>query len=297
MACKCVASELLWESADALMQLLGGRGYLEPNLAPLLLRDARVMRILEGPTEALYVHLGSGALEGGCLDFVAEVLDAPQLAQQARAALRAAGASASAYAAGEVCVWTLLTAALPATAANSAAAAWAKGRWSRLSTRLGQDVTHAPAGVLAERVAAYAGAIGTPDQDAAGEGRARDPLLAPAPDLQDEAGLAPLAAQAQDATFAVAPPAASDDARALVRRCLLAGLQDAGVETLADDEPFTEAGLDSLAALPVALELERQTGLAIGSELLYEYQTVATLAAYIDARRAAPQGLAMASLE
>ena len=82
------------------------------------------------------------------------------------------------------------------------------------------------------------------------------------------------------------PLASAADTRALVRRCLLAGLQDAGVETLGDDEPFTEAGLDSLAAVPVALELEQQTGLAIGSELLYEYQTVALLAAYIDARRA-----------
>jgi acyl carrier protein len=82
----------------------------------------------------------------------------------------------------------------------------------------------------------------------------------------------------------LAVPCAADT-RALVRLCLLAGLQDAGVETLGDDEPFTEAGLDSLAAVPVALELERQTGLAIGSELLYEYQTVTLLAAYIEARR------------
>jgi len=304
MACKCVASELLWESADALMQLLGGRGYLEPNLAPLLLRDARVMRILEGPTEALYVHLGGGALEGGCLDFVAEVLDAPELARQARAALGAPGGVASAYAAGELCAWTLLAAALPDSASDGAAG-WARRRWSLLLARLGQDGACAPAAALAKRVAAYAEAIGAPDQDAAGEGHQRDPLLGP--DWGAELGQGPLAPTATPASGA---PAMDDmpgshvarhslaqsasDTRALVRRCLLAGLQDAGVETLGDDEPFTEAGLDSLAAAPVALELERQTGLAIGSELLYEYQTVATLAAYIDARRGAPQPLAAA---
>jgi len=295
MACKCVASELLWESADALMQLLGGRGYLEPNLAPLLLRDARVMRILEGPTEALYVHLGGGALEGGCLDFVAQVLSAPHLAQQARAALRATGGSASAYAAKELCAWTLLAAALPDTGGSSAAASWARGRWSLMLTRLGQDGTRAPADVLAGRVASYAEAIGAPDQDAVGEGRARDPLLEPDRGAQSGAGVAPQAAGVQDvAISALAPLASSADTRALVRRCLLAGLQDAGVETLGDDEPFTEVGLDSLAALPVALELERQTGLTIGSELLYEYQTVATLAAYIDARRVASRAVAAA---
>ena len=47
-----------------------------------------------------------------------------------------------------------------------------------------------------------------------------------------------------------------------------------------------EVGLDSLSAMPVALELERQTGMTINAELLYEYQTVATLGAYLDARRA-----------
>ncbi|WP_306394075.1 acyl carrier protein [Telluria beijingensis] len=83
-----------------------------------------------------------------------------------------------------------------------------------------------------------------------------------------------------------APAAELDDTRALVRRCLLCGL-DGGVETLGDDQPFAEVGLDSLSALPVALELERQTGMTVNAELLYEYQTVALLAAYLDARRAA----------
>ena len=81
-------------------------------------------------------------------------------------------------------------------------------------------------------------------------------------------------------------PAGLEDTRALVRRCLLYGL-DGGVETLGDDQPFAEVGLDSLSAMPVALELERQTGMTINAELLYEYQTVAQLAAYLDARRAA----------
>ncbi|MEW7851201.1 phosphopantetheine-binding protein [Massilia aurea] len=75
------------------------------------------------------------------------------------------------------------------------------------------------------------------------------------------------------------------DTRMLVRRCLLYGLQDAGLETLDDDQAFADAGLDSLSAMPVTLEFERQPGLTINSALLHEYQTVATLAAYLDARR------------
>ena len=280
MACKCVASELLWESADALMQLLGGRGYLEPNLAPLLLRDARVMRILEGPTEALYVHLGTGALEGGCLDFVADVLDAPALAEQARHALQSASSSGSVYAAGELCAWTVLAAAVP----DGAPANWARRRWSLLLAQLGQEGARVPVEDLASRIVGYAEAIGVLDQEAAGERHERDPLLEP--EWRAQASVAPAAAPLQTA-LPLTLVQATLDTRAMVRRCLLAGLQDAGVASLDDDEPFTEAGLDSLAAMPVALELERQTGLPIGSELLYEYQTVSQLAAYIDARLAA----------
>ncbi|WP_137173849.1 AMP-binding protein [Massilia sp. HP4] len=280
MACKCVASELLWEATDMLMQLLGGRGYLEPNLAPLLMRDARVMRILEGPTEALYVHLGAGALDGGCLAFAAEMLDAPGVAQQARAALLEAGASCPSHAAGELCAWTLLVAAC----GDGPAAGWARRRWSALLAQLEQPGTPAPAATLAARIAAYADAIGTPDQDAAGQGSERDPLLGA--DWMPGAGEA--AAPAPD-TGKVEVVADAGDTRALVRRCLLYGL-DGGVETLGDDQPFAEVGLDSLSAMPVALALERQTGMTINAELLYEYQTVAQLAAYLDARRAAGPG-------
>lgn len=282
MACKCVASELLWEAADMLMQLLGGRGYLEPSLAPLLMRDARVMRILEGPTEALYVHLGAGALDGGCLAFAADVLDGADVARQARAALLEAGATCPGYAAGELCAWTLLVAAC----GDGPAAPWARRRWSALRAQLKHGAPAAPA-TLAARIAAYADAIGTPDQEAAGEGRERDPLLEPgwAPGAGEAAARASVPAPAKMEASAPAP-AGLEDTRALVRRCLLYGL-DGGVETLGDDQPFAEVGLDSLSAMPVALELERQTGMTINAELLYEYQTVAQLAAYLDARRAA----------
>ena len=278
MACKCLASELLWEAADMAMQLLGGRGYLEPNLAPLLMRDARVMRILEGPTEALYVHLGAAALEGGCLAFAADVIDSRDgrpAVQQARAALQAAGTACPSYAAGELCAWTLLVAAC----GDGPYAGWARRRWSVLLAQLGQPVAQAAPASLAARIAAYADAIGVPDQDAAGEGRERDPLLGPewVADAQEPV----LLARGVPGTPGTGP----GDTRDLVRRCLRYGL-DGGVDTLDDDQPFAEVGLDSLSAMPVALELERQTGMTINAELLYEYQTVATLAAYLGARRA-----------
>ena len=60
---KMSAPEFLWDTADTLVQLLGGRGDEEPNEAARLLRDARVFRIFEGPTETVGVYLGICLLE------------------------------------------------------------------------------------------------------------------------------------------------------------------------------------------------------------------------------------------
>ncbi len=56
---KVVCPELLWKVVDDTVQTLGGRGYIETNDVPRFLRDARVLRIFEGPTESLRMHLGS----------------------------------------------------------------------------------------------------------------------------------------------------------------------------------------------------------------------------------------------
>ncbi|MEM7794909.1 MAG: acyl-CoA dehydrogenase family protein [Cyanobacteria bacterium P01_C01_bin.118] len=57
--CKIVGPELYWQAADHLVQCLGGRGYIETNIAPQILRDSRILRIFEGPTETLAMHLGA----------------------------------------------------------------------------------------------------------------------------------------------------------------------------------------------------------------------------------------------
>lgn len=56
---KASGSEFLWQTADWAVQMLGGRGYLESNIVTQIMRDARVGRIFEGPTETLMHHLGS----------------------------------------------------------------------------------------------------------------------------------------------------------------------------------------------------------------------------------------------
>jgi acyl-CoA synthetase (AMP-forming)/AMP-acid ligase II/alkylation response protein AidB-like acyl-CoA dehydrogenase/acyl carrier protein len=56
---KITGPEFLWSSLDRIMQILGGRGYIEDNVIASLYRDARLLRIFEGPTETLEYHLGS----------------------------------------------------------------------------------------------------------------------------------------------------------------------------------------------------------------------------------------------
>jgi alkylation response protein AidB-like acyl-CoA dehydrogenase len=62
LALKIVAPELAWRAADDCVQMLGGRGYEELNGAARLLRDVRIFRIFEGPTETLQTYLGSSTL-------------------------------------------------------------------------------------------------------------------------------------------------------------------------------------------------------------------------------------------
>ena len=87
-ACKTSGPEFFWQAADQLVQLLGGRGYIETNIASQILRDARVFRIFEGPTEPLSMFLGSRAINKGeeLQKFLSESLGMPQVAQRFKAA-------------------------------------------------------------------------------------------------------------------------------------------------------------------------------------------------------------------
>jgi alkylation response protein AidB-like acyl-CoA dehydrogenase len=82
-AAKIIGSEFLNQAAADLMQLLGGRGYMENNLAPQILRDARVLSVGEGPTEPLLLHLGRRVRHAAEFStYLSEVLSAPALARR-----------------------------------------------------------------------------------------------------------------------------------------------------------------------------------------------------------------------
>ncbi|TFW31815.1 hypothetical protein E4O92_12335 [Massilia horti] len=305
LACKVIASELLWQTADRLVQMLGGRGYLETNIAPQLLRDARVLRILEGPSEALYMHLGATAAQAGngLVQFIAGTLDQPRLAAELEAALAGARVAAAAtgeaaavqwldYRAGELCAWALLLAASRHALPGGEAQAWAGDKFGRLRQSLhdgpAPGVAWPRAQDLFDRIGGYAQAIGDIEQLLPGTDDALDPLLRRAPEGAENA--------AQDAVeqaveVPIEPPgAAPPSSGQLVYDVVMKWLRSEGTapDTPVDwDTPFADMGMDSLATVPIALELQELTALPIAPELLFDYPTVNALAAYIDSRRGA----------
>ncbi len=71
MAAKVSATDTGIFSADLLVQLLGGRGYMENNLAPQIFRDARMLTIGEGANEGLVAAIGrSVRLTGVVAEFL-----------------------------------------------------------------------------------------------------------------------------------------------------------------------------------------------------------------------------------
>jgi acyl-CoA synthetase (AMP-forming)/AMP-acid ligase II/alkylation response protein AidB-like acyl-CoA dehydrogenase/acyl carrier protein len=83
-ACKISAPEFYWQAADLLVQTLGGRGYIETNLAPQILRDARILRIFEGPTETLCGFLGARVFKQteAIFSLLCQTLGAVEVAQK-----------------------------------------------------------------------------------------------------------------------------------------------------------------------------------------------------------------------
>lgn len=188
--CKALGPEYLFEAADALMQWLGGRGYVEANEAPQLLRDARLLRIFEGPTETMRSHIGSlwrhhedlraflGSRSPNTL--IAQRISA--VADELWAAARHPSLSVGQYTAARYCAigevvadgvawWTAAT-----LCSDESTHEWAKRRFEATSQRVLQTLTRPvlPTADLARTVAVD---IGDVWQQLPGEDWLIDPLL------------------------------------------------------------------------------------------------------------------------
>jgi alkylation response protein AidB-like acyl-CoA dehydrogenase len=168
-AAKIVIPELAFETVDAMLQRAGGRGYLEPSGFAQLLRDVRLFRIFEGPTEALTSHLGArarappeplAALAGD------EVLERAAAAKRSIRGASRERAQETAFALG-AWVAPAILARLATTELARAVAGERRARADRPSLRV--DVS-----AWMDDVHAH---IGDVEQRAAGEDHALDPWL------------------------------------------------------------------------------------------------------------------------
>jgi hypothetical protein len=190
--CKAVVPELLWQVTDRVTQLLGGRGYIETNELPRIVRDARLLRIFEGPTETLEMHLGSAVLGNA---FSIDTLFEPFAAPKARAVVESWVAKAAAQiegtagdariaagqraklAVGQVVAWGVLAAAAeaePADALHDLARRWAL---AELESRAARCEPSVDPGVVSRAIADYRELIGDVEQSLPGADHALDPLL------------------------------------------------------------------------------------------------------------------------
>lgn len=200
--CKMAAPEFYWQAADNLVQFLGGRGYIETNIAPQILRDARILRIFEGPTETLTSFLGSRVIyqPETLKEFLCDALSAPEIYEQLQHTVEQAqyyrkspfteGTKTKHWTAmlcGEVAMWGVLLAVLKAKAMSvtseplERAIAWTKEHFQQ---KIAQSFSQTPdelvistAHKTTELIADYENAIGNLEQTLPGEDRELDELL------------------------------------------------------------------------------------------------------------------------
>jgi len=201
-ACKVTGSEWLGFATDRLVQLLGGRGYMEPNLVPQLARDARLLRVFEGPTETLLSYIGSTVLhrDDALHRFIAVDLEAPtpaldlsMAAEQIRGIRGGANVEWVRSAIGHFALYTFLRAAAErafrrtSSALHGRAAEWARRHEMRV---LRQSLEGTPADhvvcnadTVTTMISSYRETIGDLWQSCAGEDVSPDALLLPLTEL------------------------------------------------------------------------------------------------------------------
>jgi alkylation response protein AidB-like acyl-CoA dehydrogenase/acyl carrier protein len=308
VVCKIAGSEWLWRAADDLVQFLGGRGYIETNVAAQLLRDARVTRILEGPTEALGAFLGSRVLHDGAAlhEFLSRGLGAPAVSSRLADAAREIDARCTSGRCrfgdgpgdarrwshaliGQVALDAVLFAAMP-RGGPSYRLAWAEQRFeasiAAAFARSDANAFHAGAADLQSAVDGYVASIGDVEQSLAGEDHALDWMLrrtdTTRPGVDRTTASMPPAVEAPvpaDPTSFRAPVDAVSVERFIVSHVARAlKLPQASIDP---DRSFFDYGLDSVTTVMLAASLEDWLGLTINPELIYDIPVIRRFAVHV----------------
>lgn len=320
IVCKIAGAEFFWQAADSLIQLLGGRGYVEPNLAPQLLRDARVCRIFEGPTETLNTFMGSRVINQPqeLVQFISEVLECPGIAQNLAETAgqiqdrclsrqfsfgdRTAAIRWAAALAGEVATYAILLACVQQAAAASGSPHYQlAGEWLRLKLAEKRDLALSQnagesyissAESLTRLFSDYSQAIGDVEQTLAGEDLGLDELLQPQP-LSWESSLAvaaPVASPLEPAAVESPTPPAGEEVvqtAASIENWIVQRLVrewKVPAAAIAPSKSFADYGLDSVMAVNLAQELEDWLDCPVEATIVWNFPTIASLSRHLAAQ-------------
>jgi acyl-CoA synthetase (AMP-forming)/AMP-acid ligase II/alkylation response protein AidB-like acyl-CoA dehydrogenase/acyl carrier protein len=316
-ACKISAPEFYWQAADLLVQTLGGRGYIETNLAPQILRDARVLRIFEGPTETLCGWLGSRVLhQPAALDaWLRQDLAAPAVADRLDLAVQQIQSPRSAHPFGDALTasrWTAHIVGELATEAilwaaisfqsqpspESGAIAWIQQRFEqKLATALqpNSTTTHATATAVSDQIARYVAEIGDVEQTWAAPEEQLDGWLrheeqnSRGNQDSDESGRSPLSPLFEEGTKVKVPLAKGDlggATQSALQQWLVEWLSrtlNLAIAEIEPDRAFADYGMDSVMAVELAQEIQDSWTLAqeLDATVAWNFPTIAALAAHL----------------
>jgi acyl-CoA synthetase (AMP-forming)/AMP-acid ligase II/alkylation response protein AidB-like acyl-CoA dehydrogenase/acyl carrier protein len=319
-ACKISAPEFYWQAADLLVQTLGGRGYIETNLAPQILRDARVLRIFEGPTETLCGWLGSRVLhQPAALDtWLHQDLAAPAIADRLHHAVQQIQSQRSshpfgdaltanrwtAHIVGELATEAILWAAITSQSqpssdsSDSGAIAWIQQRFEQklaAALRPNPTATHATATAVSNRIARYVADIGDVEQTWAAPEEQLDGWLrreeqnSRGNQDSNESGRSPLSPLFEEGTEVKVPLVKGDlggSTQPALQRWLMEWLSRTLNITIAEIEPdraFADYGIDSVMAVELAQEIQDTWTLAqeLDATVAWNFPTIAALATHL----------------
>ena len=311
VACKTSGPELLWKAADSLIQLLGGRGYIETNIAPQILRDARVFRIFEGPTETLNMFLGSRVLSRSSElhQFLCDGLGAPAVSDSLRKAaeqINALVASTSPFSdrpsalrwasmlIGEVATDAILLAAVQGAVNRTPsdqlrrAVEWARSQFEQTLARVRSSTPRESvllnANETTDLISSYAETIGDLEQTLAGEDDALDGLLR----RLSSRGLVEQEEQREsvhtDILSEQSPPPLFCSHAASIETWIAKWIADKlkiAVDSIDTRKSLVYYGLDSVTAIGLSSDLEVWLGRQLSSTLAWDYPSIETLAQHL----------------
>ncbi|AOJ83200.1 AMP-dependent synthetase [Burkholderia savannae] len=318
---KILGSEFLSQTSDELMQMLGGRGYIETNLAPQIFRDARLPRIFEGPTETLLAHLGSRVLNGGddLLGYLSERTGAGALASELRglgeqlledglANGEPLGGAAHAtnwvnYWLGSVAQWALLLAAVEQAAkrrgVDAATLEWAQSQYElaveAAQRQVGRRRVLSSAAQLAEWARRVEHEIGPIEQTVPGAQQRLDPLLRAEYDACPDASDADIAladdapspvaavASAPIAPIAPADPELKREYEQWLVTWLGERLRNRRI-SLTAETTFADIGLDSILAVELTMAFSDAFRTTVDASAVWDHASIDALATHLATR-------------